>query len=326
MRRVVCYSLLFPADHDRSDLLRQLEASVTSLRSHNRRIPVVVFLHGSSSDRLECLAARLDFVVHKQGSYEKHLAAVLPRGWKVLRQYPVLHKFMNFDSIGGIGVDQALLLDCDTIFARDVEILFDRYSVADVYAREEPTCRRSYYGYDPTYIDEAALVSLAEYEGTVTPPPFNLGVVLFNNGRWADLNALVPEFLSYVWRFMIWMALHPPASEVELSFGEGLGVEELRADWDSLVSPLETDAAMQFPSSNRWILEEVAAWLALGMLSGGTYGDFAQFDVVQNGEFAGGSAQDAGWVVCHYFSQNTERIAAWLRPMYGKHLALCTNK
>ena len=321
MARVVCYSLLFPSDRKRSDLLWQLEASVASLRAYNRDISIVVFMHGASTAGVESLASKYDFVVSRQGSYEERLAVLMPHAWSILREYPVLHKFMNFASIGRFGVDQALLLDCDTVFSDDVGILFERYSSADVYAREEPTCRRSHYGYDPSYIDEDALLSISAAEGTVTPPPFNLGVVLLNNGRWAELDALVLEFLTYVWRFMIWMALHPPSSDTELAFGEGLGIDALRRDWESLVAPPDIAAALRFPSSNRWINEEVAVWLALGKLAAGSYGDFSRADVIQNGEFDGQHTHDHSWVVCHYFSQNTKRIAEWLGSSESRYRA-----
>ena len=311
-QRIVCYSLLLPSDQDRSDLLWQLDASIASLRDHNRDIPVVVFSYGAVAPELALTAERHGVLIYDQGSYDDRLSAALPHGWQILRHYPVLHKFMNFDVLGSLGVDRALFLDCDTIFARNVDILFDHYHTADVYAREEPSCRRSHYGYDAHYLDEDALAVTARAEGVVTPPPFNLGAVLFNHRRWSELHALLPLFLSYVWRFTLWMAQHPPETTAELAFGEGLGVEQLRAAWERIVTPSEANSAMPFPSSNRWISEQIAVWLALGRLDGGTYDDFSRADVAQNGEFSTEASFHTSWVLCHYFSQNTERIAAWM--------------
>lgn len=61
---------------------------------------------------------------------------------------------------------------------------------AVVPAREEANCRRSYFGYDRQYLDEEALGRIAASEGAAPVPPFNLGVVLFNNGSWRRIAGL----------------------------------------------------------------------------------------------------------------------------------------
>ncbi len=317
LSRIVCYSLFFPVGHGGSDLLRQLETSVASLRSYNSDIPVIVFSYlppAHHSAVLNKIAYRYGLMIRDQGSYDVWLSTFLPKGWRILRHYPVLHKFMNFAAIGSIGAGRALLLDCDTIFASNVDFLFDRYHAADIYAREEPTCKRSHYGYDAEYLDEDMLAAISRSEGIGMPPPFNLGVMLFNNRRWHELHARLPDFLTYVWRFVLWMAGNPPAA-AEQAFGEGPGVDLLRSEWAQIVTESEARSALRFPSSNRWISEQVAAWLAVGGLSNGTYSDFARSDVIQNGEFIEQSRQRPNWIVCHYFSQNAGRIAAWMHSV-----------
>ena len=61
--------------------------------------------------------------------------------------------------------------------------------------------------------------------------------------------------------------------------------------WPGLTAFLAQDLAeepevseLPFPSSNPWILDEVALWLTLGQIPGLTHGSFCREDVRQDGE------------------------------------------
>src|ERR1700733_12207035 len=202
MKRVVCYSVYLQSSERRPLLLRQIVASVESLRTHNKSVPVHVFSYGSAPELAKVLAP-YDVTIHNQGSYQERLASIFPRGAPVLSRYPLLHRFLNFQEISALDPGQVLLLDADTIFFSDVDALFATYSNADCYAREEPACKRSADGYDPNYIDEDSLAGLASAEGITPPLPFNAGVLLLNNQLWRRMPS-DSVFLSYVWRFAVW--------------------------------------------------------------------------------------------------------------------------
>jgi len=272
--QLVHYSLAFPPHEQRPDLLWQLDASLRTLREHNAEIPVALFLYGAMPAELAALCGEHDVMVHQQGGYEERLAALCPAGWRALADYPLLHKFLNFRELSAVGAAQILFCDCDTVFFDDVAVLFDRYGDADVVAREEVHSSRSPHGVDRSFIDEPLLAQLAAAGGAAAIPPFNLGVVLFNHGVWRALAGIEPRFVDYAWR-------------------------------------LKT-GVLPFPSTNWWILDEVALWLALGHVPGVRTADFHPGDVAQNGEFARSDPRSAGWILCHYYSQNMGRIDAWL--------------
>lgn len=275
MDRLVHYSLAFPPHEERPDLLWQLDASLRTLREHNATIPVWLFAYGSMPPAVAQICAEHRVAVHQQGGYVERLAALCPDGWPALAGYPLLHKFLNFRALDAAGAEQILFCDCDTVFFTDVERLFDRYGDADVVAREEVHSSRSMHGVDRSFIDEPLLARMAAADGAAVIPPFNLGVVLFNHGIWRALAPLDALIVDYAWRFAA--------------------------------------GALPYPSTNSWILDEVALWMALGHVPGVRTADFDPGDVAQNGEFARSDPHAAGWILCHYYSQNLGRIAAWLR-------------
>lgn len=274
MDRLVHYSLALPPHEPRPDLIWQLGASLRTLRDHNAEIPVALFVHGGMTPELAALCHEHRVLVHDQGPYADRLAALCPAGWQRLVDYPLLHKFLNFRELARTGARQILFCDCDTVFFTDVAALFDRYGDADVVAREEVHSSRSIHGVDRTFIDEPLLARLAAADGATTVPPFNLGVVLFNHDVWRALASLDELIVDYAWRFKA--------------------------------------GTLPFPSTNWWILDEVAMWLALGHVPGVRTADFLPGDVAQNGEFVTAEPRAAGWIVCHYYSQNMGRIDAWL--------------
>jgi hypothetical protein len=317
MSRLVYYSLALPQSHPRPDLVWQIEASVRSLRAYNRTVPVFLFAYGDLPPELAARLTGYGVTIHPQGSYEERLARLAPRGWEALSRYPLLHKFLNFPEIGRLAPRQVLFLDCDTLFFDDVDRLFARYADADLYAREEPTCRRSHYGYDPEYLDEDLLSRLASSQGVSTPPPFNLGVVLINNGLSSRLAQLGSVLVSYAWRLAVWMALYPPQGKAA-SYGEGEAIRFLRESLGRLAGPEDVRQALPYPSGNRWILDQVALWLTLGHLPGLRYGDFSTGDVLQNGELLSRRMEECDWALCHYFSQNMERVDGWIRDYLAR--------
>ena len=306
MSRLVCYSVTFSSDSPRPDLLWQLDTSLATLRTHNRRLPVVAFLYGDASPELRRIAQRHGAWIESQGAYEDRLADLSP-GWPALTTLPLVHKWLNFPKLAAWRARQVLALDCDTVFFRDPEALFDAYDGPDVLAREEVHTSRSVYGADPTFVDEALLAHLAAHEGAAAIPPFNTGVVLFNNNIISALRGLGPTFVDYVWRFVTSMTMRSPDEQaIELS---DLACVTAAA---SLVGPADRRRALPYPSSNRWLVEEAALWLTLGHVPGLTTADLHPADVAQNGEFAATDPSSAGWVLCHYFSNNRDRIHAWL--------------
>lgn len=305
--RLVYYSLALPPGDPRPDLVWQFATSVGSLRIHNRDVPVGLFLYGAMPDDLARACSSYGVMVWDQGAYERRLAELCPAGWPALARYPLLHKFLNFSVLRGLACSEVLYIDCDTVFRDDVQVLFDRYSGADVVAREEVFSGRSPFGADQDFVDEPLLGRIAASERAAAIPPFNLGVVLFGNGSVHRLAGIEAVLVDYAWRFITWIGQHP-ANGVAARYGEFAGAEEAR----SLAGPCDMARALPFPSCNRWILDEVALWLALGHVPGIRTADFHPSDVAQNGEFDRSDRAGAGWIVCHYYSQNMGRIAAWL--------------
>jgi hypothetical protein len=307
-RKLICYSVTTPPDEPRPDLFQQLEISVRSVRAFNKTVPVRVFAYGEIAGDVVRRLARLDVVVHQQGSYAERLASLLPSAYHALAQYPVLHKFFNFREIDALCPEQVLLLDCDTILSADVTRLFSRYSTADIYGREDVGCGRS-PRHDPRYLDETALARIAKAERIRAIPPFNCGVVLLNNRMWQRLPELDARLVSYAWRFLLWMALNP--LDASSAYGEGRGVRYVRQQLHGSLGAIVAAASpLAFPSANRWIIEQVALWLTLGHARRLTYRDFSERDVLYSDELLSGKRRN--WVLCHYFRQNQTAIENWI--------------
>ena len=305
--RLVHYSISLADGEDRPELIGQLDVSAATLREHNPRIPAVVFLYGRPTAGLAAVCRAHGLMLHEQGPYEQRLAELCPDGWPALARYPLLHRFLNFRELAAAGAHEALYLDCDTVFFEDVERLFDRYGHAHVAAREEVHTARNQHETDRSFVDEPLLSRLAQHEGAVPIAPFNLGVVLFGRGVAATLAAYEALFVDYAWRFALWTAQHP-VSGASASYGEFLGASEALA----LSTPDALARALPYPSTNRWILDEVALWMTLGHVPGLHVADIDRADVAENGEFSAPHPAGTSWVLCHYYSQNAGRIGAWL--------------
>jgi hypothetical protein len=284
---------------------RQWLRSVQSLRQHNTTIPVCMCIYDWAVPWLvRDGAARYGVAVTGVGDYGAYLSGISPHG-ATLALLPTLHKILSLRHLPDNRA-QILYLDCDTVFTGDVERLFDDYCNSDWYAREEPMTRRSRRGPDPSHVDEDALRSIAEGELLRPVAPFNSGVWLMNNRMWADVDRLRFTFLDFAWRLLVgWYLSADPETPLELRVA-------------SAVAGTSTDIgalrALRYPSSNLWILDQVALWLALGELRRSP-GLFGECDVPQGGDCL--DALDAGrpWIVAHYFSvleqAVLERLSDW---------------
>ena len=310
-RRLVHYSLYLNEPIDTSararDLVEQLDASLTTLRRHNPSIDVAVFHHGRPQYEVEVLVAGHDVRLIEQPDYVELLDEVIPAAAPFLKDYPLLHKFANFNRLAEIDPGQTLYVDCDTLFFDDVDRLFDNYGGAHIVAREEPFTRRSPHGHDPTYIDETAFETLLGDIGLTSVAPFNTGVVMMNRLLWREMTAVGRLSIEVAWRYVVWMALtdHQRGGR----FGRLDPVDALRARPD-LLSEWSVDA-LPYPSANQWILDEVALWTALGTLPGLTTDDFALDDVPQSGEIFEWPVEHIPAVLGHYYSVNTEAVRHW---------------
>jgi hypothetical protein len=254
--------------------------SICSLRRHNRHIPVHLTLYGKPGDRLLVEAERQRVVIVRHASYEQTLQAALPDHARTLLANPTLHKIASMRDIA-TDCGQVLYLDCDTFCFGDVDRLFDRYGHGDFHAREEPYSRRSPNGYDRAYIDEDAFAALARRERCSFVPAYNTGVMMLNNGIWRRLGNRFPEFIDLVSR------LSPNCTEV--------------------------GRRLPLPTSNTWIVEQVATWLILGRMPKLVHGLFDTTDVAQNGEGSRFLRAGERPLLAHYFSCGQADFFATLR-------------
>lgn len=307
MPRLVSYSLV-GHEQRRAEHAYQLELSLSSLRASNTDMPVVLFSHGSLAPEIALLCQRFGVMVGEQGSYRARLAALSSRDADAMALYPVLHKHLNFAELAAADVDQVLCCDLDTIFLGNVDGLFDRYAGPDVVAREEVYSGRSLHGADRAFIDESLLGHIARHLGRAGVPPFNLGVVLYNNGSVGRLARVMSTFIDDTWRLMTGLTVGGfPNTEVAggVSFPWMAAVR-------THASHADRQRVLPFPSNNGWLVEEVAWWLTLGSVPSLTFADFSPQDVAQNGEVLSTPLDRSTWMLCHYYSHNLARIVEWL--------------
>jgi hypothetical protein len=305
--RLVAYSLV-GHERRRAEHMRQFEISLTSLRAANTTVPVVLFAHGALAPEIAELCHRFGVMVADQGSYYLRLAAMSPRGAAALASFPLVHKGLNFSELAAADFDQVLCCDLDTLFLGDVDALFDRYGGPDVVAREEVHSGRSVHGADPTFIDETLLAYIARHGGRTFIPPFNTGVVLYNNRVVHRLAAAMPTFVDDVWRLLCGLTIE--------GFPNAGIADDPAFEWMPTVrrdaNRMDLARALPVPSNNAWIVEEIAWWLALGSVPRLTYADFSPTDVAQTNEFSAAAPDRSSWTVCHYFSRNLTAMSNWL--------------
>jgi len=275
--KVVYYSLFLQGANYEEELSKHVH-SVRSLREHNSSIPVALEVYGKRVPRKYAeVLKRLRVDVKLRGSLSRAFKELCP-GLPVhyLLMYPPAHKWLLAKSASERGCDQILYLDNDTLVLRDVAELFDRFRKYDWCAREEPHSKLSTREIDPRIFDDREYARLLESEGTRLVTPFNSGVVLLSGSAVRGLAANLDRYLSYIWRFSLWMCNKPqyqrkppPGHEHSDSL-----VYRLRDTRD--VRAARKGGAHRRPGrftplrygfGNRWIKEEVALWLVLGSLN-----------------------------------------------------------
>ncbi len=282
---------------------RQWVQSARSLRRHNRDVPVYLFVYNQPSDQTLCEADRLNVCIVEQADHRSCFDGMPPVAAAALSHYPTMHRFLSsLHRCPKEGVSQILFLDCDTFFFGDVQRLFERYCAVHFYARAEPNSRRSPDGYHPRYLDESLLSEIARAEGLEFIPPYNLGVCMFNHGVWHPIQELAGDFLGYAWRLLVGMRFRAPLNP---------NIDE-RLSWfvANNASEHERRSCLVYPSSNSWILDQIAFGLMLGRLPGLSHDVLSPTDVWQGGEYVRRSDRNALPLLAHYYSSGEDEFFA----------------
>lgn len=293
--RLAYYSLAnFPYDSREHQWIQ----SIRSLRRHNRSIPVWLLLFNGASNELLAEAERWGVHVCFLGDYATFLQKTHPQG-AILALYPTFHKFLVLPHLPLQTATQILYLDCDTFFFDDIDLLFDRHGEQDWYAREEPMSRQSPLGYDPNHVNEELLESIAHREGLDYIPPFNSGVCVLNHGIWDILNGLTDAYLTLAWRLLCAREMGQVRENVR----------DLQV-WEAVmnaITSLDRAHALAYPSTNDWIIEQIALWLTLGRLPNFSLGTLSSTQVLQGDEF---EMLHPPCLLAHYFTGMEKRFFA----------------
>jgi FkbM family methyltransferase len=296
-QHAVSYSLLLRGGNYAAQVDRHL-SSVRSLRRRSPRLPVYVHvfsqrLKAGDQEQLE----RLDVTVRHCGSYRNALQEIAgDQAADLLRGYPAMAKWLALQWMPTGANTRILSLDNDTYILKDLEGLFEAYAHVRLCAREEPYSSASPLRSRVPYLDEHALRSLFRDEGCAPVPPFNTGVVLMDGDVLSRIVKSLATAFQYLWRFNLWMCRHP----VEM---ESRDVEAMRAADAAAVFPSAT--ALRYPSTNRWIKEQVAMWLTLGAL-GEQVGLVSPQHIAQGHEYNEIDPAAGLPHVIHYYSVNAD--------------------
>jgi len=265
--------------------------SVRSLRAHNPRIPVTLFVFNGVSDEIRRAADHCRVMVLPLGSYRDWLQQYHPHG-HALSLYPTLHKFLVLSEADTSGLSQALYVDCDTFFFHDPEVLFES---GDFHwsAREAPTSRLCPHQYDPANINEEMIERIVAAEGLRWVHPFNAGVCLLNNGIWETFRQLRETFFDTVWRLLVGRHCWTLAEQQDY---------QIRNAVLGLASRRDIQRALPYPSQNFWILEEIALWLTLGHVQNLAQGFLDRRKVAQGYECVNAVRTGLVPVLAHYFT------------------------
>jgi len=284
----------------------QLSRSLQSIRHFNPDLPVFVYLFGEAPSGFVDVLRKLNAEVRDLGDHRAYIARTEPERAELFALDPKIHRWLVLEEPELKRCSRILYIDSDTFFFAPPTTLFDRYRDADLYAREEPFCRRSTLGYRESYLDEEAIAELGKREGLDPVPPFNTGVCLFTREMADAITTIVPSYFDYLFRFLSWFHLHPVHGASAMTNAEQMVHDRF----------LRTAAAqaLPYPSQNRWIVDQVALWLALGRFPRLSFADFAPSDVWQGGEFQQPWATAPRPILCHYFGQNTQLFFDRLRP------------
>jgi hypothetical protein len=102
------------------------------------------------------------------------------------------------------------------------------------------------------------------------------------------------------------------AAEVAAGYSEAQGVTFIyEKNFARFIGHDDFVNALPFPSKNRWLLDEVALWLALGHVDRLNYSDFSSEDILYYRELHAPSLSKG--ILCHYASRNTDKVADWIR-------------
>ena len=278
----------------------QLADSLRSIRRFNPDLPVYVFLFGEAPPAFIEVLRTLNAEVRHLGDHRAYIARTEPERAELFALDPKIHRWLVLEEPELKACTRLLYIDSDTFFFAPPSNLFDRYRDADLYAREEPLCRRSIHGYDRSYIDEESIDELRDGEGLSPVPPFNTGVCLFTRDMADAITMIVPRYFDYLFRFLSWFHHNPLAGAPPVPTAEQLV-------HDRVLGPA-AEQALRYPVQNRWIVDQVALWLALGQFTRFRFADFVPSDVWQGAEFRQLAAVTPLPILCHYFGHNTGRF------------------
>lgn len=289
--------------------LTQLRASIVSLRRVNPDIPVYLFTFGVPFYLIDSALEGIDVQIIAKPTYSSALELYCGERAPIFAQYPTLSRWLVLEDLRSTSVSSLLYVDTDTYFLCDPTKLFDEYNDRDWYTREEPSSSNSPLGYDSEYINEEALGALANELSTCSFPPMNLGVLLMNNRAWERVQLIMRDFFAYMWRFLLGMARngHPRITadrRMQPILKAVIDVAK-SSDWIE---------ALQYPSSNGWILDQLSMLLAIGHVERLTCGFLSPNRVLQGDEFARMNTlatKKSGAILCHYFSKNHDRFMHW---------------
>lgn len=310
---MVHYSVSF-GDPARADsLARQLQASLTTLRATNPDLHVVVFMHGSLPEQVETMVRRHGAEIVQLPDPVERLRADMGELGAIIGRFLPIHKFLNLRALAEIAPADTLHLDADTIVFGDFTHLIPDGDRPCFVAREEVGSLRCRFGPDPDYLDELGLASSVSAVGGAEPAPaFNTGVMLFHRFPWDRARSFERRYLSWIARFAIWMA-DRPADPAAPQYADVFDVESIRRLLAGPEAARVRRLGVRYPSKNRWLAEEAAAWIAVGYereAGDMTVERFHSDDVAQGGEPLEGPLPHFVW---HYFNSNQDGMRRRLR-------------
>lgn len=299
---IVHYSVSFTDPARVAGLAKQLDISLTTLRATNRDVTVVVFCHGAVPGVVRSICDRHRATIVEQPDPSARLGDELGPVGAVLGRFGPVHKFLNFGPLAERSPAAALYLDADTIVFGDLTRLGPSTPHPSLLAREEVGSRRCRFGRDDGYLDEGRLADTAAGHGIVPTPAFNTGVMLFHRFPWHRGNHIERRYLAWLTRFAIWMVDHP-ADPRQPQYADVFALDDL----SDLLSTPEAQRlrrlARPYPSVNRWLVEEAAAWVAFGAEAHVGFDHLPPHLAAQGGEPLDGPLPGVVW---HYFSSNED--------------------
>ena len=183
-----CRKIIYYAIDVNPTYLLMAKNSVRTLRTHNRNIPIRVFVYGkiTKTDRIdfECQGAQVTV---------RPLPRDLPK------------TFLKWLPLGELKEQRIIYLDADTFIFADVEELFTRFRKRLFYARREAGTGSSSEKLGKETIQPQLLPSelkrVRRTLGSSTVPVFNSGVMIFNRGFGKRMGRKVGFLVSLEERF-----------------------------------------------------------------------------------------------------------------------------